>query len=311
MSTIERKPILHGRDHCPGGADPIPCLIGGPFGTIDEAILATAPGAYYKLPETGSDDWADSSGSGRDATYISRTGLVRGVASDLDESDGSLCATLDGPTASSGQTESHVAECIDEFFCFPTTSEFSVTARIRPSSLPGGTWSWGICGNVREGSPNFNAIGWGLFIGGSVGAGKPLCRRRAGGSNQDALGGTALTADAWVRLTATFDGTTLSLYADDTLLDSAGSPPSFPAAGGTTSQLQIGGVGISEGIGGTQAPFEGEIDSVAIWDRCLAPSEVGGIADFEAGGSDGAGTVLTSDGSGGTVWSYPTFEVDY
>ena len=43
MSTIERKPLLHGRDHCPGGADPIPCMISGPSGDFSRRSARDRP----------------------------------------------------------------------------------------------------------------------------------------------------------------------------------------------------------------------------------------------------------------------------
>ena len=44
------KPIIHGRDHCPDGADPIPCLFELPGGTYHDTILAEPTlWAYWPL----------------------------------------------------------------------------------------------------------------------------------------------------------------------------------------------------------------------------------------------------------------------
>lgn len=49
MSTLV-KPVLHARDHLPGGADPIPGLAVG--GDLYDQILATNPDAFWPLDET-------------------------------------------------------------------------------------------------------------------------------------------------------------------------------------------------------------------------------------------------------------------
>ena len=66
--TIDQKPILHGRDHSPGGADPIPDLGGIQFDTYPQA------GQWLYIETDGSDtspsgfgmEFFDTSGNGID-----------------------------------------------------------------------------------------------------------------------------------------------------------------------------------------------------------------------------------------------------
>ena len=80
MSPLQQKPILHGRDHCPGGADPIPGLAEEPRtrsrtrahrsptgprsttravefnatdGTGTDATIVTIPGQTFLSPQPG------------------------------------------------------------------------------------------------------------------------------------------------------------------------------------------------------------------------------------------------------------------
>ena len=63
MSPIQQKPILHGRDHCPGGADPIPGLGGGAAHEIqdegtpltDRAALNFVGGGVTVTDDAGND----------------------------------------------------------------------------------------------------------------------------------------------------------------------------------------------------------------------------------------------------------------
>ena len=64
MSPIQQKPILHGRDHCPGGADPIPCLTSALSGSFEERVLASLRSIGYWPLDEASGDALDASGNG-------------------------------------------------------------------------------------------------------------------------------------------------------------------------------------------------------------------------------------------------------
>ena len=59
---------MHGRDHCPGGADPIPCLPHRPRRRQPRRAdpRRLAPSGLWKLNESSGDIAFDSSGNGQD-----------------------------------------------------------------------------------------------------------------------------------------------------------------------------------------------------------------------------------------------------
>src|SRR4051794_40306711 len=127
-------PRMHGITHLTGGADPIPGLL-PPSGTVEQVILATMPGAYYKVPET-SGPWLDSSGAGRDAAYtnptlVGGTAPTRGAPALLDEGDGILCVTVHGPDPAPVLSDTSVGRVTDAFFDFDGHSPFTVSVLVR------------------------------------------------------------------------------------------------------------------------------------------------------------------------------------
>jgi Concanavalin A-like lectin/glucanases superfamily len=307
-------PRMHGITHVAGGPDPVPGLLPN-LGTIDGEILATSPGAYYKLDET-SGGWVDSADS-HDMTYTARTGTVRGAASGYDEGDGELCVTVAGPDPAASLSPSFIGSVASEFFRFGGVAPMTVSARVRPATVDLGSNSFGVCGTADN--PGGTTQGWGLYLLAELYdpnpdpdlrvPGKPCFRRRFGGGAEDnAVGELPLAAGAWVRLTGSFDGATVNLYVDDTLVasDTPATPASLPTGGTAGSTFTVGSVAAAEGSGGTHAPFQGDIDSVIVWDRALTPAEIGGLIETEltvTGG--GEGTVLTIGPDGTPIWSKP------
>lgn len=313
----QAKPILHGRDHQPSGADPIaPAL---PSGTVEQAILDTIPGAYYKVPET-TGDWQDSSGADRDAAYNDPGGgntPIRGAAAILNEDDGSLCVTVNGPTPAAALTDTAVGLVTDAFFDFSGNSPFTVSALIRPTALPAGTFSMGVLGNTSDASPG-GITGWGLFVlsaardpDGDTEGGKPAFIRSVlpgtGEGEAIAYRTSPLVAGQWVRLTGVYDGTNTGLYLDNEPADGFHSGfgttnPSLPSS----TTFRFGAARAGEGTGGTYAPFQGDLDSIIVWDRALSADEVTAIT---VAGEDTAGLVLGIDDEGNFGWVQPKVEV--
>ena len=122
--------------------------------------------------------------------------------------------------------------------------------------------------------PNAASSGWRTILhketdryylfAGSSGSG-PAGGGTFGSGNVNTFGSTALAAGTWTHLATTYDGTTVRLYVNATLVASA------PATGG------IGVSGSPLSIGGTAAYgefFNGRIDDVRIYSRALSQLEI-------------------------------------
>jgi Concanavalin A-like lectin/glucanases superfamily len=320
----QKTHTMHGRDHMPGGADPmVPSL---PSGTVDQVIVATLPGAYYKVPET-TGVWHDSSGAGRDATFTDLHAVAggsaptRGVASGLDEGDGSLCVTVAGPDPWAALSDSSVGFRTDSWFDFDGHQPFTVSCRIRPASVSTGgiSFSNGLCGN-SAGTGGSVTASWGLYLlselsdpDGAGVAGKPaFIRREAGVGQQGVYAAVPVTLGEWVRLTGVYDGTTTGLYIDDRLAGAA-LPGSSNISLTTSQTFRFGAAFIAEGSGGTFAPYQGDIDSIIVWDRALSMDEIQQIVDGDTSSSSGVdpneGKVLGVGDDGSIGWVDPKVEV--
>lgn len=319
---MSRVYVDHAHRHKPGGTDPL--VPSPPSGTVDHTILATVPGAYYKVPET-SGVWHDSSGADRDATFTDLSATAggssptRGVAAPLDEGDGSLCVTVNGPTPAAALNDTSVGIVDDVFFDFSGHSPFTVSALIRPAAVdPDGTFSQGILGNSSNASSG-GITGFGLFVKSAnfdpdeddVGGKAAFVRSVAPGTGNGhaaAYSTSPLVAGQWVRLTGVYDGTTVGLYLDEVpatgYASDYGDPnPSLP----TSTTFRFGAARVGEGTGGSYAPFQGEIDSIIVWDRALTAAEITAIVTATEEGSEGL--VLGIDEDGQLGWVDPTVEV--
>jgi hypothetical protein len=315
-----QKPILHARDHLPGGADPIPGLL-LPSGKVGDVIASTYPGAYYKLGEA-SGNWIDSSGGGHDAAWDSNP-QTRAQPSPVDEGEtgGSpgLAVHVAGDPPGPSADPSYVGGATGAAFDFTGTQPFTISIVINPDTLPGdhSQFSMGICGSATSGASG--APGWGLFIlshlfdpdytSDPYGPGsKParLCFRRSHGSGvvQQAVGDTIEGYEGnWLRITGVYDGSNMGLWIEEDLVATSGTG-SVSLAG--PASFLIGGCSVAEGTLGNNATFIGYLDSAVLWPRALTVAE---ILDIVATRS--AGLVPVTDGSGGTTWSKQKIEVEF
>ena len=92
-------------------------------------------------------------------------------------------------------------------------------------------------------------------------AGKPAGGGTFGGASANAYGAAALTANTWSYLALTYDGTTLRLYLNGTLV---GSQAKTGAITTSTNQLQIGGDSFFAQY------FSGLIDEVRVYNIALS-----------------------------------------
>ena len=118
----------------------------------------------------------------------------------------------------------------------------------------------------------------------------------AGGSYADAFGTAALTANTWSYLTETYDGSTLRLYVNGTLVASTAHTGAISTS---TNPLQIGG----DSLYGQN--FAGLIDEVRVYNVALTAAQiqtdmatpVGGSQDTTAPTQPGTLTANAASGS--------------
>ena len=304
MSTIERKPLLHGRDHCPGGADPIPCMISGPSGDFEGVLLATGPYAYWRLGETG-EPWADTSDVAPAADLTledSGTTVTPDVTGALASGDdGAVEFNYDGVASSGGRYLQNDGLGGKPFgdTAFPD-GVMSVCAwvKVKASAV---TRRGGIVGNVGVGvGGGDHYTGWGLEVS-YPGRAVRFTRGQPGGFGDPeryAETPSGLTADEWTFIVGTYDGENIRLYANaelvDTFADSSGVSP------GTDDHVWIGYGYEDDGF--TYSWLYGTVDEAAVWTRALSQAEIDAIYTAGVEGAGSGEMVLLSDGAGGTYW---------
>ena len=306
MSPLQQKPILHGRDHCPGGADPIPCMISGPSGNFETVVLSISDLlAYWRLGEPG-EPWEDTSG------------VVGTTPADLDEAesgtaptpdvtgalgggqdDGALELNYDGTGTSGGRyaRSTFSGGTTKDFDLGTAPGEFTVIAwaKVKASALSrrgliAGTSVWSISGGGYM-------AGWGLqvvypartvrFTIGETDGSTEIYAETAGG----------VVADEWNFFAGTYDGTTARLYANGVLVDSMANPSNVPAS--PDHRMQIG-----YGYSSATDPdwYYGTADEVAVWTRALTQAEIDALYNAGVEGAGEGEMALLSDGAGGTYW---------
>lgn len=207
--------------------------------------------AYYTFNDS-SDLGLDSSGNGNNLTVVS-PGDVTYTANGLQ--GGAI--SLDGNgylTTASGQAPSGVPLGNS---AYTISVAFQTSASQAISGIPLDLLGWG----SYSGSNSTNAI---RLLLSSVEGGQ-------GVNNywwfNDLEEHATVEDDQWHTLTATYDGTTRSLYLDGTLLGS--DTPGVNNA--TASNFTIG---MADPLGTTNSSFIGSIDNVAIFNTALTPTQV-------------------------------------
>jgi concanavalin A-like lectin/glucanase superfamily protein len=295
----QKTHVMHGRDHCPTGADPIPCLPPGSptaAGYADAVVAIPDLVGYWRLGEAD-EPYLDTSGyaPGDEANAAIDAGaqpmttdVTPGALTDGDDGAVGFTRTMSSESLSAG------GDILDPGR-FNLISEQTICAWVRPvasaSSFVGGIVT---CWDVGS------AWGWGVFC--EWPARQLQYRRRHGVSGATVtLTGPSLPTDEWVFVAASYDAADgHRLYVDATQVDS-------DAATATT---QGGNIGIYLGRAGNPTAgwtFNGDLDEAAVWERALTPTE---IATLYAAGIDehtaAGGSVLVSDGEGGSMWGQVT-----
>ena len=293
------KPVLHARDHLPGGADPILGLTvgsGGSFDTYRDWVLAQPSlWSYWPMDEpSGSTSIADIIG-GRDlALQTGGSGPAPTFEADgpFPDLPAETAIEFSGSEGVGGnQARFQLAISAGERDAiFGGLHAYTIDAWFYPTAIPstGG-------GGVKYFDPG--VPGQLVELAQTAGSGGSFYTQR--GSDGLANGPT-YTLNAWKYCRCTYDGTTLKMFEDNTLVASDGTATTSQTSGGV---IVFGNAGASP-----WRPFQGRIAHVAMFTEDLStfPS-----LSPDGGGDAVAGATFTADGAGGTSWDYPTIEVTY
>jgi len=290
------KPILHGRDHAPGGADPIPGLAS--IDAMDALIMATGPAGFWKLDEPTGPTAHDSSGNGH---HMNPPG--GGNPPDFNQSAGPTGA----PTALWPVGSSTVREHVT-MHGYSSSEAFTAGIWFQVVQNQGA----GINELFGQGQPfHVGPTGWELMIGrdDTLGQATPyvFCADSAGSTT---LTGAWVSYGTWIFFVFVHDpaAALVSVMYINGALEIGVFSGDGPAAGNTDTWIGSDGYATH----GTYA--QGLLFSNAfIIPRALTADEIQEI--FEAGtptgNPTGQGKVWTADGQGFATWAWPTIEVKY
>lgn len=296
------KPIIHGRDHAPGGADPIPGLVTAPPSTFYDAIFAVADTSdlrgYWRLGDGGLGPYADSKPASlswanapmvRVAVTIAMTDIATG-ALPAAQDDGAV--QFNDPTDAPGTAD----DVQSDYLKAPNT--------------------WGAGGTnpfQADISAALTVMGWvnpstsaSIFDGGIF-----SMASKTTGTNGYVLGvawpsrsvffqtydtrltGPILTAGQWTFVCAVHDTTSNRIYLNGALVVTG--TPNDPSPGTNVEPL-IGlwnyGAGTG-GVGGGPGVLYGAVDEVVVFGTALTDDQIATL--WGTGTTGGGGPPLWED----------------
>jgi hypothetical protein len=211
-----------------------------------QVILSDSPASYWKLDETAGTSAADSAGT---ATGTYTNGPVLNQTSGVKHAG--TAVTFDG-------SDDHVA--MGDVHDFAGTTPFSVELWLNPTA-PTGVYR-------RVIAKEISGRAWWMELA-STASGTPnrlnFVREDAGGSSDIVRSSGALQAGTWYQVVGTYDGTTMKVYVNGSLTDSAASSRSIE------NHSQPLTIGRSSGGG---SPYGGLVDEVAVYNSALTAQQV-------------------------------------
>jgi hypothetical protein len=306
MTTLVAKPVLHGRDHCHGGPDPIPCLPPSPGAggvVYADYVASLGPIGYWRLGETG-EPWVDSTADDNDMELqdhgVALTPNVAGALPDSQD-DGAVQFNFAGTGGSTA------ADYLTTGIPSPSNSLFvldtmTVAAFVKVSAYPGASSRGMVAGSQLVPS---GYSGWAIHVNGADG--KLLFTRGnvSGGPEKYAASPGAAVLGDWYHVAGTYDNANLKLYLNGALVTTTADASGL--AVGQTDGLHVGSLATVA----NSLWFTGSLDELAVWNYALTADQIATLnsATSSAGGTEGY--VLTSDGTGGLSWAAPTIEVEF
>jgi Concanavalin A-like lectin/glucanases superfamily len=288
MSRLFQKPVLHGRDHLPGGPDPIPgfTTAGGVVYSDYVQSFSSLIG-YWRLGETGS-PWQDETSYNNDLNiHAHGVAMTPDVTGGLPagQDDGAVRFNYNGTTFNGGDWINTAAPSPSSHY---QRNHLTVAAFVNVHAYPPGR------GQVF-GSITFltSYTGWALN---ALSSGK-IHFTLGGASEKTVVSPGTLLLDTWYHVAATYDGTTMLLYLNGIQVAST----AFTSSGlfGSTDGVQLGTLDISS----SHSYFNGTVDEAAVWAEALTADEIALLASAVDTGAVGDGDqVFVSDGAGGSHW---------
>jgi hypothetical protein len=241
--------------------------------TVTVSNAATALVAAYNFNEGSGTTAHDSSGNGNNGTVANATWSPAGM--------------FGGALSFTGATGSWVT--VPDSTSLHLSKGMTLEAWVNPSSLssPGQGWDAVIAKEHRNSS---NDIDYALYAANGTGT-PPAVHLLSNGHDIGVEGTSVLSLNTWTFLSATYDGTTLKMYVNGTLV---GSRSLTSAIDLTTDPLRIGGDWSGE-------MFTGLIDNVRIYSRALSQTEIQTDMNSAVSGGAGPGMAPVVRGAHGSV----------
>jgi Concanavalin A-like lectin/glucanases superfamily len=273
------KPIIHGRDHSPDGADPIPGF-GPGFADKIAAIAAAHPNrllGYWRLGEPAS-PFADTSGHSGGAADAAK--VTTGTVMSIDIPGGLAAAQDDGAVEFNNSTGG-----AGDYLTAPnpasrfnlSNKDMTICAWLKVKATASSI------DTVAVG--DFNPASGGWYLGVMYPAQQPRLHRGGAGTSGFILG-PAITAGTWVFVVGTYSltaGYKLYYNGAEVAANTDPAPASISNLGNGPAfgRNRTGGPGFQSYYGG--------LDEVSVWDIALTADEVLDLSDAgqASGGAQG------------------------
>ena len=213
----------------------------------ERCLLSSGLVAAYGFDEGSGSTLHDSSGNGNNGTITNATWSTAGKYGDALSFNGSSNSWVSIPNSAS----------------LDLTSAMTLEAWVDPTSLSSADGGWvGAVAKDHASSSN-TPVSYALYAadGTSTGPGSHIM---VGQNDNGAQGSSVLSLNTWSFLASTFNGHTLSMYVNGTLVGSKSVAGSMAT---TTNPLRIGG-------DWADAMFTGLIDNVRIYNTVLTQSQI-------------------------------------
>lgn len=221
-----------------------------PVGEVLGSATTNGLVGHWKLDDAAGNLAGDTSGNGHNGTVIGDPVWLSDGTLDLD-GDG------DGVTLASSND-----------FDFSQENAFTISALVRPDTTGGGVFTRG----SRGSSPTYTVYSFGVY-------GSDPSRWQFVISDGTTIASVVTdrgTVDdgAWQRMTATWDGTTMSIYNGTNLLSSQSTDVVLWNGGGITKNQKTG---IGFDPANNRSYWNGQLDDVRVYDRALSVDEISAL----------------------------------